>query len=348
MNRSPLRRTRLAMATVMFAAGGMLVVPVVRAEPSSAQKNPADQAEQLLQDARSASADADYTGVVQVEWVDGAGHRHRDSVEARNVGGVLELQDHRDVYGHDAQRLVQSDGGYMSMGNSNAAGELPSPTPKWDLRITGTHRVAGRVTLVIAASDPDTGTARERVYVDRSTHLVLRREQLDSHGHVQRAIGFVRVNQAKDLGAGKPKLPRSQQNLQPARLRDLPKGYLAPKRVGDRYELLGQYRQPDGTVQLFYSDGIFGLSMFEQRGEINWDALPPGATVRSIGGHEARQYATPGGEVLVWTAAGTIFTSVSDAPHDEIDAWVVDFLPKEHSSAVDSIAKFVMGPFGWE
>lgn len=347
MSRSPLRRTRLGMATVMFAAGGMLLVPIVQADPSSAQKTPSDQAEQLLQDARSASAEADFTGVVQVEWVDDTGH-HREQVEARSVGGVLELQDHRDVYGHDNQRLVQSDGGYMSMGNSHAGGELPSPMPKWDLRITGSHRVAGRETSVIAASDPDTGRARERVYVDSVTHLVLRREQLDAHGHVQRAIGFVRVDQANDLGAGKPKLPRSQQNLQPARLRDLPKGYLAPKRVGDRYELLGQYRRPDGTVQLFYSDGIFGLSMFEQRGEINWDALPPGATVRSIGGHQARQYATPGGEVLVWTAAGTIFTGVSDAPSDEIEAWVVDFLPKEHSSAVDSIAEFVLGPFGWE
>lgn len=347
MNRAPLRRTRFGMATVMFAAGGMLLVPIVEAPPSGAQKTPEDQAEQLLQDARAASAEADFTGVVQVEWVDPTG-RHREQVEARSVGGVLELQDHRDVYGHNDQRLVQSDGGYTSMGNSHAGGELPSPTPKWDLRVSGSHRVAGRATLVIKASDPDTGTARERVYVDRSTHLVLRREQLDSRGHVQRAIGFVRVNQAKYLGSHKPKVPRSQENLQPERLRNLPKGYLAPKRVGDRYELLGQYRRPDGTVQLFYSDGIFGLSMFEQRGELDWGALPPGATVRSIGGHEARQYATPGGEVLVWTAAGTIFTSVSDAPSDEVDAWVVDFLPTEHSSAVDSIAKFVLGPFGWE
>lgn len=347
MSRVPLRRTRFGVATVMFAAGGMLLVPIVRAHPSSAQNTPEDQAERLLQEARAAGAEADFTGVVQVEWVDATGH-HREQVAARSVGGVLELQDHRDVYGHDDQRLVQSDGVYMSMGNSHAGGELPSPMPKWDLRVTGSHRVAGRDTAVIAASDPDTGTARERMYVDEATHLLLRREQLDSRGHVQRSIGFVRVNQAKYLGSDKPVLPRSQQNLQPERLRDLPKGYLAPKRVGDRYELLGQYRRPDGTVQLFYSDGIFGLSMFEQRGELDWGALPPGAKVRSIGGHEARQYATPGGEVLVWTAAGTIFTSVSDAPIDEVDAWVRDFLPKEHGSAVDSIARFVLGPFGWE
>lgn len=347
MSRVPLRRTRFGVATVMFAAGGMLLVPIVRAQPSSAQKTPGDQAEQLLQDARSAGADTDFTGVVQVEWVDATGH-HREQVAARNVGGVLELQDHRDVYGRNDERLVQNDGVYMSMGNSHAGAGLPSPTPKWDLRITGSHRVAGRDTSVIEARDPETGTARERMYVDEATHLLLRREQLDSHGHVQRAIGFVRVNQAKYLGSDKPVLPRSQQNLQPERLRDLPNGYLAPRRVGDRYELLGQYRRPDGTVQLFYSDGIFGLSMFEQRGELDWEALPPGAKVRRIGGHEARQYATPGGEVLVWTAAGTIFTAVSDAPNDEVEAWVRNFLPKQHSSAADSIAKFVLGPFGWE
>ena len=47
----------------------------------------------------------------------------------------------------------------------------------------------------------------------------------------------------------------------------------------------------------------------------------------------------------MWERNGTVYTCVSDAPPDVIDAMVRGFTPDR--STVEKVADYVLGPFGW-
>jgi hypothetical protein len=50
--------------------------------------------------------------------------------------------------------------------------------------------------------------------------------------------------------------------------------------------------------------------------------------------------------VLVWERDGVVYTCVSDAPADVFDASVTALAAPERS-ALERVADFVLGPFGW-
>jgi hypothetical protein len=66
-----------------------------------------------------------------------------------------------------------------------------------------------------------------------------------------------------------------------------------------------------------YSDGLYDLSVFQQRGRLDRDKLPS-ATRVPIGADQGWHYAWPGGHVVVWAASGTVYTAVSDAPLEQM------------------------------
>jgi hypothetical protein len=99
-------------------------------------------------------------------------------------------------------------------------------------------------------------------------------------------------------------------------------------------------------VLLFYSDGMFSASVFEQRGDLNWDTLPAGGTTAEIDGTRTRRYHEANGEVLVWERDGLVYTSVSDAPSDVFER-LVDGLAVPDPSVPESIVNYVLGPFAW-
>ena len=63
----------------------------------------------------------------------------------------------------------------------------------------------------------------------------------------------------------------------------MPDGYRAPSSLGG-YELVTRSQHPDGVL-LFYSDGLFTASVFEQQGDLDWSALPDGGTDSRLAGH---------------------------------------------------------------
>jgi negative regulator of sigma E activity len=77
------------------------------------------------------------------------------------------------------------------------------------------------------------------------------------------------------------------------------------------------YRRSD-VVQRLYSDGLYDLSVFEQRGRLRRDDLPDGAEQVDVAGSRGWRYAWPGGSLVIWEARGTVFTAVGDAPLDDI------------------------------
>jgi hypothetical protein len=125
-------------------------------------------------------------------------------------------------------------------------------------------------------------------------------------------------------------------------LDDVPAGYEAPS-TPSGYVLIGRSRHPNG-IELLYSDGLFTMSVLEQLGDLDTDGMNGGTAV-DVGGNRATRYSEPGADVLVWERNGTVFTCVSDAPPDVIDAVVRGFTPSR--STVEKVADYVLGPFGW-
>ncbi|MET0420605.1 MAG: hypothetical protein ABW073_02780, partial [Acidimicrobiia bacterium] len=128
-------------------------------------------------------------------------------------------------------------------------------------------------------------------------------------------------------------------------VREVPSGYHAPATAGAGYTLLSRSRHDDG-VHLVYSDGLFTVSITEQRGELDWDSMPSGAAATDVDGVHARRYSEASGDVLVWERDGVVYTCASDAPTDVLAAMVAGLTPDR--SLPTQVADFVLGPFGFE
>lgn len=338
-------RPALVIATVAALAG-----IVVADDGQRAVADQADPAEQLLIGARRAAGEHDFSGVLQVTWSDGDG-RHSSEVSVRSVNGVLALGDEGQVVVEGPRRFLQGAEGWLAVWGEEVAPDVPSPSEKWRLTLREGPVVAGRATRVVDAADRDRGQVRERLYFDTATGLLLRREQLDGRGNAVRTVGFVTIGEADGaffgvVPADAPRAPRTTATREPRPVESLAAPFHAPQRAGDGFRLAGRYRDADGTVHLFYSDGLFDVSVFEQEGDLDWSALPKGEA-RAVSDHDARRYRTPAGVVTVWESDDIVYTVVTDAPADQVDELLADFTPSDSPSALERVTDFVLGPFSW-
>lgn len=301
-----------------------------------------DEAVDLLERARDATEQT-FAGVVEVRWRDSGGE-HVEKVGARSLRGtfVVGTPDDR-VVGHGTERWA---GGRGEPGWSARPGEdLPEVDSVWDVDVIGTRRVAGRSAAIIVATDDD-GNVRARFSIDRDRGQLLEREVLDRDGEVVRSVGFVSIV-TDDVAPAVPSIPGDGVSA-PVAIDAVPSGLVEPDRVGDGYQLLGRYQYPDGVVQLYFDDGLFSVSLFQQQGHLDWDALPAGEDAH-VDGVRTRSYPTPEGTVTVWTKGNLVLTAVADGPEETARAVVSDLSGStDKHDVLDDVADFVLGPFGWE
>jgi MucB/RseB N-terminal domain len=312
---------------------------------------PADEGAQLLDDARRASQEQDFSGVLEVTWSDGR-REHSSDVFVRSANGVLALGDRPQVIMDGDRRFVRSPDGWLTVWSDEIRPDVPPASDKWDLSVREGPTVAGRPTRVVDATVRDDGLVRERLYLDASTGLLLRREQLDRRGRTVRAVGFTSIGEATGVlfgaaPADAPRAPDRSTGREPRVLDEVTAPFRAPGAAGDGFRLVGRYDEPDDTVHLFYSDGLFSVSVFEQEGELDTSGLPAGAEPRTVDGHDVHQYRTPAGVAMVWESDDIVYTTVSDAPLDQLDAILADLGPESSPSTVTRVTDFVLGPFSW-
>jgi hypothetical protein len=97
----------------------------------------------------------------------------------------------------------------------------------------------------------------------------------------------------------------------------LPSSFDAPGRLAPGYRRLGLYLR-GGVLQALYSDGVYELSLFEQRGRLDRDQLPAHISSVSVGRVRGWNFAWPGGQVLIWPAGSSVYTLVGDAPPEDL------------------------------
>ena len=343
-------RSPRALILVATAAALTGVTPLVLA-PEPAATSQTGPGVQLLDDARRAAQEQDFSGVLELTWSDATGE-HNNDVFVRSAGGVLALGDRPSVIVEGARRFVQGPDGWLAVWSRETKPDIPPASDKWKLSVHDGPTVAGRPTREIDATDRHHSKIRERLYLDESTSLLLRREQLDTRGRTVRAVGFTSIGGPAGTPVGAlpteaPHAPARSTSRQPHVLHGVSAPFRVPRAAGDRFQLVGRYDEAHGTLHLFYSDGLFSVSVFEQQGDLDLTGLPAGAEPRSVQGRDVRQYRTPGGVVMVWQSDDVVYTTVSDAPVDQIDHVLADFGPSSPPNALDRVTNFVLGPFSW-
>lgn len=214
-------------------------------------------------------------------------------------------------------------------------GDLVRLTEKYTVEPAGRERLLNRPTTLLELRLRDTGDLRERLWVDDRTGLLLRRETL-SGGEVLRMALYTSL----DLGDEEPPPPSAplplvtlQQGVQrvEARGRDALRsaGWTVPDRLPGSYQADGTYAVSGAEgqpLQLVFTDGLYTVSVFQQRGRLDEASLPEGGERDDAG--DGAVWSWPGAvpSRMVWEADGTTFTLVGDAPPGELDA-IVAALP---------------------
>jgi hypothetical protein len=263
-----------------------------------------------LDEVREAMATASFSGVVVVTWLDGTTLR-RTSVAVRADDGDIEFDGPVPIVKTPGAHFVRMAGGWSDL---TPGAEVSQPTTgKYALRRGVGPTVLARATDALEILDR--GRTRERMAIDRELGVVLRREQFDDNGALVRRVEFSSFDPgsaAKHYGRPRQFRPEAASTME-----GVPAPYRAPPSLGGGYRRVGVYRR-DGVVQVVYGDGVYGLSVFEQPGRLDWSGLPAAGRAITVGGHRARSYAWPGGQLVTWEAGGSTFTAVGDGPPGEI------------------------------
>jgi sigma-E factor negative regulatory protein RseB len=297
------------------------------------------EAAQLVERMHEAPSSLQFSGVVRVTWR-ARGAPNDLTVAVTGDRGSIEVSSGKArVFDRGSRTYYKSEVGWSSALVEPAPHNVPAPDHQWDLGVRDGPEIVGRATQLVVAKRTN-GRPAQRLYLDADTGLLLRRDVLDATGRVERSLEFLDLTVAADPALQEPS---GVQTRRATPIADVPDGYEAP-RAPSGYVLVARSRH-EGGVELLYSDGLFSVTVFEQRGDLDWDGLPHGGVASEIGGNRARRYSEPNVDVLVWERDGIVFTAASDAPSDVIDAMIAEFSPTR--STAEKIADFVLGPFGW-
>lgn len=290
-------RHRPAVAALALVALAGSAVPAV---PAVAGDDP-------FEDAREAVARMRFTADVSVQWVDDFGP-HVAVVTVTSDRGRFQVNGPGD--------------GSLLWSTGTALLDPPPPSRKYELRTGEADPVAGRPATAVEIRS--VGVLRERLSVDRETGLLLRREQLDGTGRPIRIVSvesLALLSDEAEPSEPEPEVevvpPEEAGGMQPVDLGSLPGRMRAATALAQGYEHVATYRQ-GLLVQLLYSDGLHGLSVFAQPGRLDRGSLPDGGRPVQLGRWAAVVYDWPGGEAVTWQAADVVYTVVGNGPVEEV------------------------------
>ncbi|MFN3286694.1 MAG: sigma-E factor regulatory protein RseB domain-containing protein, partial [bacterium] len=205
-------------------------------------------------------------------------------------------------------------------------GKVPPLPENTTLRLLGNDVVAGRATYLLAVL-PASGGPTRRLWVDRSTGLVLKSEAWDAERGVYYTSTVIRIS----FGPVPEELFRVPRH-RGARLVELSAPPLGTRRLSELARAVGfplaapadlpeGFRYRGGGVAVLgstraallqYSDGVSTVSLFQvPTGRLG---NPPGGGVLRVGSTVVWSYAAGLLRLLVWERRGTSFAVVADAP----------------------------------
>ena len=199
--------------------------------------------------------------------------------------------------------------------------------------LAGRGSVAGRATDLVEARWPGTHQPAAKFWLDAETGLVLRREVYDDGGRTTRASAFVEIEIGSAASSTHlpPAMPDawSQEVDYADRSAMRGRGWECPDELPGSLDLVDARRGGDEAapiLHLSYSDGLAAVSLFEQKGRLDAEHLDGYRRSEQDGRLVYIRDGVP--QRVVWSAGGTVFTVVADAPPATVDQ-VVAALPHE-------------------
>jgi sigma-E factor negative regulatory protein RseB len=210
----------------------------------------------------------------------------------------------------------------------------------------GGGTAVGRKAMIVDLYRFD-GSLAARYWLDKQTEVPLRRELfgpadevISQDSFVQVKFGALAVSQIAGAGAIRVQAQASEQSgTQPAWVAAAPgqvlaslagKGWPVPGSLpGDLplYAAASANTTSGEVVDLEYSDGLYVVSVFAQRGTLA--AKMPGWRPVSVGG----QQAFVSGHSVTWAVPGFVYTVIADAPPQTVTQ-VVEALPRDSAPGV--------------
>lgn len=209
----------------------------------------------------------------------------------------------------------------------------------------GSGSVVDRPASVVELYRPD-GSLAARYWLDSQTNVPLRRELYDTSGHVISDDSFVQVQfdaitLPQSAGTGAASAGQAQPTwvaaASPAKfLASLTgQGWQVPTTAPGGLPLYGAASTTTASgeiVDLEYSDGLYDISLFMQRGTLAPDM--PGWRPVNVAG----QHAFVSGHSVTWAEGGFVYTVIADAPPQTV-AEVVKALPSGSPGVLDRLGR---------
>lgn len=336
----------LAVGAVVLVGLGTTVLHGVVTAPGASAAGPAT----VTAGFDPAATDADDERVAALlrradDEVDRRAHRGQVAVVSFGADGPR-ISRFEMTVGQDGVRFARDDGDEVGRVADQAfwrsssrllrvGGVEPLPLQFDRLRSKYAARVLDQAQLdtgpaeVIALHERATGAAREVLYLDVDTGLVVRRETFDRAGAPVRTVAYTALEVLEPTGDqailrlpsgdGLETTDHEHPAVEVGPLRD--QGFTVPASLPGGYDLLLAVPVPEAgvpTLHLLYGDGLYTLSVFQQQGRLRPAArdgatqmtTPDGGAVWRWSGSEPRR--------VVWVGAGVTFTALADTPLDEL------------------------------
>jgi sigma-E factor negative regulatory protein RseB len=333
-----------SVAAIVFVAGPCLLVsgctdrpargtaatggPAAELKPSAPQDG--GPGLKLLEEAASAGSNVSYQGV---EMVSSMGVTGNSTVVAnlwhRSGGDTL------------VQSATATAGTMAAAAPAGVSDDTDSQAPEgvlgltgqlvtllgsnYDLAYTGTSSADNRPALMVDAVRED-GSLAARFWLDSATKLPLRREVFDSKAHLVGEDVFIDLTVGSAVAAPTATATAAQQLTAVDVTQVRARGWPVPGQLPGNLTLFeaGETSTSSGTVlDLGYSDGLFEVSVFVQRGGL----APKLAGYQKITLDGRDVYADqPDQRSVTWAGQGFVFTVMADAPSATL-AKAVDALP---------------------
>ena len=200
----------------------------------------------------------------------------------------------------------------------------------YDLSYEGPGSADSRPAQMVEAWRED-GSLAARFWLDQATKLPLRREVFDSSAHLIGEDVFIDLKLGAAAAAGTPSVSARDvtagAQLTAVDLTDMrARGWPVPAALPDGLSLFeaGEAPTRSGEVlDLSYSDGLFVVSVFMQRGDL--PAKLTGWQKVTLDGRDVYT-GEPDQRSITWAGQGFVFTVMADAPPATLNQ-AVDTLP---------------------
>jgi sigma-E factor negative regulatory protein RseB len=323
---APVALLALLLGTATGAAPARGPVSWAGGAPSDAQ------ALALLERASLAPATVAYRGVQFVSAWSAAGSTSLVVEVDHRPGQGTTVQTGATTQNAAAETFIPAGGTEPSiLGGGTALQRLAS---NYTIVLAGRRSVTGRAADLVEARWPGSGRPAARFWLDTATGLVLRREVYDEDGRTTRASAFVEIVVGK-TSSSQQHLPRAMAQAWSEtvdysdRAAMTSRGWHCPAELPGALDLVDARRGGDTDapiLHLSYSDGLATVSLFEQRGRLDAENLEGYRREEADGRAVYVRDGMP--QRVVWSAQGTVFTVVADAPASTVDK-VVAALPHD-------------------